>query len=184
MSRDQIRKTIEWVVVLIVIVGLALVVRVYAIEPRQVRMSSMYPTLNDGDYILINRMAYVTDGPKRGDIVVFEPPYSGKDDYIKRVVGLPGERIEFKAGEIWINGVLLREDGDHLFTEPENGIPELNKNDKSLEGDMIADGEYFVVGDNRSHSLDSRSFGSVKKSQIQGKAFLIFLPPRHFHVIP
>ncbi len=177
------RKILEWVVVLTVIIGLAMVVRVYAIEPRQVRMSSMYPTLNDGDYILVNRMAYIFDGPKRGDIVIFEPPYTGKDDYIKRVVGLPGERIEYKAGEIWIDGERISETSDHVLSDPTGEITNLENSD-SASGELIGEDEYYVIGDNRSHSLDSRAFGPVKKSKILGKAFLIFLPPGHFQFIP
>lgn len=177
------RKILEWVVVLTVIIGSALIVRVFAVEPRQVRMSSMFPTLTDGDYILVNRMAYLFDGPQRGDIVVFEPPYTGKDDYIKRVIGLPGERVEFKAGEIWINGERIIETSDHVLAEPTGEKPPHSR-DNAEAGELLGDDEYYVIGDNRSHSLDSRAFGAVNKSQILGKAFLIFLPPKHFHFIP
>ena len=184
MKKTIVRNILEWMVVILIIVSLAIIVRYLAVEPRQVRMSSMYPTLEDGDYVLVNRMAYITNGPERGDVIVFEPPYSGKDDYIKRVIGLPGETINNIGSEIWIDGQRLDDDFKLL---PQTD--ELNDNlklqpDKLNEGEVIGPDEYYVAGDNRAHSMDSRSFGAIKKNHIKGRAFIIFYPLNRFQFIP
>lgn len=184
VKSSVIRNTLEWIVVIILVVGLAMLVRYFAVEPRQVRMSSMHPTLEDGDYVLVNRMAYITDGPERGDVVVFEPPYSGKDDYIKRVVGLPGETVKNIGGEIWIDELKLSDDFRLLSSSDTENINQNLRPGDSTKGEEVGENEYYVVGDNRGHSMDSRSFGPVKRDHIKGQAFMIFFPLNRFQFIP
>lgn len=137
----------------------------------QVRGSSMEPTLESGQYLIVGKVRYWLGDPQRGDIVVFEPPNGAVEDYIKRVVGLPGERIEAHDGAIWINGYRLEE--PYLTTGiPYNGAWELGPE------------EYFVLGDNRPNSSDSQNWGPLPEGNIVGKAWLCYWPPQHWGLIP
>ena len=136
---------------------------------------SMDPTLNAGDVLLINRMAYRFSTPKRGDIIVYKTGDDNKkaSTHIKRIIGLPGETIQIKDGQILIDGETYQEDGE--FPEIENaGVAETKV---SLDS-----GEYFVLGDNRNNSEDSRyaDMGNVKKRNIIGKVWFIASPWSRF----
>jgi signal peptidase I len=129
---------------------------------------SMRPTLLSGEWIVVNRLAYRVGAPQRGDVVVFLPPTNAQtDDLIKRVIGLPGEKVEIREGLVWINGAPLDEIYVSGTTYPDNKW-ELGEND------------LFVMGDNRPISLDSRSFGPIKLSEVVGKAWLIYWPPQEW----
>ncbi len=171
---------IEWVISIVIIVTFALVVRTYVLEPRKVMMSSMYPTLTQDDLILVNKMAYLTTNPERGDIIVFTPE-NGGDDLVKRVIGLPGEWIDYKNGSVFINGKQFDESETHPETNYKQSFPTPTKD---IEGARkLADNEFYVMGDNRPSSLDSRAFGPIKKDQIVGRAFQTFWPPASIHVL-
>ena len=130
----------------------------------QVRGSSMEPTLRDGQYLVISKATYWIHPPARGDIIVFEPPNHPTDDYIKRVVGLPGEQVEIRDGGMWVNGAPL--------AEPYIG------NSGSYSGAWsLGEGEYFVLGDNRNNSSDSHNWGVLPERNIVGKAWLCYWPP-------
>lgn len=138
---------------------------------------SMKPVLRNGDIILVNRIVYDASSPHRGDIVVFKP--NGNENshfYIKRLIGLPGEKIQIKDGKIYINGKKLKESYDTTEIE-EAGIA---SDELQLSGE-----EYFVLGDNRKNSEDSRmaDIGTVKRSEIYGKAWFIVSPYDHFGFI-
>ena len=145
--------------------------------PRSVVLStSMQPNLIEGQRLLISRAHYLFGKPQRGDIVVFEPaPYQeGQDRLIKRLIGLPGEKIEFRDQSVYINGKLLDE-------------PYLNEPCKSAfcpdaAWDLATD-EYFMMGDNRNRSRDSRAFGPIKHQQIVGRAILRWWPPAMWGVL-
>lgn len=135
---------------------------------------SMNPILYNGDTILVNRLSYNVTIPKRGDIVVFKP--NGNENshfYVKRLIGLPGETVEIKEGKIYINGKQLKEtyDTTEIVTE---GVA---KEPVKLSGE-----EYFVLGDNRSGSEDSRDadVGNVKRPEIFGKVWFVLAPSKHF----
>jgi signal peptidase I len=126
---------------------------------------SMRPTLLSGEWIVVNRVTYRVGSPQRGDVVVFLPPTNAQtDDLIKRVIGLPGETLEIRDGSVWINGRLLEETYAAGSTSPENRW-------------QVGAGEVFVMGDNRSVSLDSRSFGPIPVNEIVGRAWIIYWPP-------
>ena len=138
---------------------------------------SMNPVLYNGDVTLVNRIIYNASAPKRGDIIVFKPKGNENSHYyIKRIIGLPGETVEFLEGEIYINGEKLTE--DYATTEIKDvGIV---KEKMELSGD-----EYFVLGDNRANSEDSRmaDVGNVKRSYIYGKVWFVLSPQKHFGLI-
>jgi signal peptidase I len=134
-----------------------------------VRGSSMEPTLHDGQYMIISKLIYWIHPPERGDIIVFRPPNGSGDDYIKRVVGLPGEQVEIQDGVVSVGGVLLDEP---YIANPGfySGVWELG------------DEEYFVLGDNRRNSSDSHTWGVFPGENIVGKAWLCYWPPEEWGV--
>lgn len=160
---EFIKDTIGYVIVAVVVILLFL----YVISFQQVMGPSMNPTFNENDIVLISKVHYKLSDVKRGDIVVLE--HDGVKNLIKRVVGLPGEHIEYKNGKLYINGVIYSEKYlDELVT------PDFNIT--SLGSYTVPDDEYFVLGDNRLNSQDSRSIGFIKKNQIIGKVVMRFWP--------
>lgn len=136
----------------------------------QVRGSSMEPTLHDGQYLIISKVTYWISPPKRGDVIVFHPPGSLKDDYIKRIIGLPGELIEIRNGALFVEGAQLDE---FYITNPG-----FYSGTWQLEED-----EYFVLGDNRRNSSDSHNWGTLPQDNIVGKAWLSYWPPDEWGLV-
>jgi signal peptidase I len=136
----------------------------------QVRGSSMQRTLDDGQYLVVSKLAYWLRPPKRGDIIVFHPPNGLSDDYIKRIVGLPGEQIRVRRGEVVVDGVALR--------EPYVVNPGAYSGSWKLGSD-----EYFVLGDNRGNSSDSHTWGTLPRENIIGKAWLSYWPPEAWGLV-
>ncbi len=136
--------------------------------------SSMEPNLHNGQRLLINKISYNSSPPKRGDIIIFPPPHiaNPNKDYIKRVIGLPGETIEIIDGVVYINGSPLDEP---YIEEPTNN---------NLVPRIIPGNEYFVLGDNRNNSTDSRHGWTVPLSDIVGKAWLSIWPPVAWGLAP
>lgn len=131
---------------------------------------SMNPTLQDGEYILVNRLAYKIGNPVRGDIVVFSFPMDPRQDLIKRVIGLPGESISVQDGKVMIDGVPLE--------EPYIAAPPIY-NDTWV----VPEGQLFVLGDNRNESKDSHEWGFLPLENVVGRAILIYWPPPEWQVI-
>ena len=132
--------------------------------------SSMEPNLHDGEYVIVNRVVYRLQAPQRGDVVVFQR--EGKREFIKRIIGLPGETVEVKGSRVLVNGVAL--------TEPYIAQP----NAYSMEPRKIGPNEYFVLGDNRNNSSDSHNWGTIPLSVIDGKAWITYWPPKSWGIIP
>jgi signal peptidase I len=130
----------------------------------QVRGSSMEPTLHDGQFLVVSKVTYWLSSPERGDIVVFRPPNGLSDDYIKRIVGLPGEQVRITKGHVRVDGVPLEE------------TYVVNLSNYSGSWKLDSD-EYFVLGDNRSNSSDSHTWGTLPGENIIGKAWLCYWPP-------
>ncbi len=159
-------------IIKVVIISLAIIipVRYFLIQPFYVKGASMEPSFHDHEYLIINEIVYRFEEPQRGDIVVFRYPKEPSQYFIKRIIGLPGEKIKIKAGEIIIyndefpEGITLNEQV-YLFEDEET--PHLGKTEFILERD-----EFFVLGDNRDASLDSRKFGPVNQRLIIGKAWV------------
>lgn len=131
---------------------------------------SMRPTLQDGEYILINKLAYKLGEPMRGDIVVFVFPVNPEEDLIKRIIGLPGDTITVQDGVLSINGVVM--DEPYINAPP------------AYDGTwQVAQGELFVLGDNRNDSRDSHQWGLLPVGNVIGRAVLIYWPPEEWQVI-
>ncbi|MCX7779151.1 MAG: signal peptidase I [Patescibacteria group bacterium] len=159
---------IEFLKILIISLVIVLPIRSFLIQPFYVKGASMEPSFHDYEYLIIDEITFRFRQPQRGEIIVFHPPHNDRDYYIKRVIGLPGERILIKNGEIFIynktfpQGIILDE-SSYL----EAGVTTPGQVDLLLGSE-----EYFVLGDNRHSSLDSRSFGPVAGKKIIGRVWL------------
>ena len=169
-SQRRRRQGLEWVVLVAASLAVALVVRAFLIQAFYIPSESMVPTLHKDDRVLVNKLSYKLHPVHRGDVVVFEaPPGAGTDevkDLIKRVIGLPGETIEGKGGEIYINGKPLHE-------------PYLPPDVRSREfpPTKVPPESYWVLGDNRQDSRDSTFFKAIGDDTIVGRAFVRIWPP-------
>jgi signal peptidase I len=164
---------LETIVVALVI---SIFLYLFIMTPHEVVGSSMYPTYKDGEYLMANKIVYRFSEPKRGDVIIFK--YSDTQDFIKRVIGLPGDQVMLKDGHIYINGNELDESAyldSSIYT---SGGEYLHEG----ETITIPDNEYFVCGDNREHSSDSRSFGPIKKADIKGRAWIVYYPFSDFKI--
>jgi signal peptidase I len=157
--------------VIVFAVGIFFFIYLLIMRPHKISGQSMMPNFQDAEFLLTEKVSYYTRGPNRGDVVVFMPPVSDTDEFIKRVVGLPGERIMIKDGRIYINERLLQESyiGSGVVT---SGGPFLGDNKEYF----IPDGQYFVLGDNRPNSSDSRYWGPITKKMITGRAWIAYWP--------
>jgi len=167
----------EWVKALVIAFVIAVLIRYILFTPIVVDGDSMMPTLNDGDRMIVNKIGYKLGEPDRFDIVVFHAP-EGKD-YIKRVIGLPGDTIEYKDDQLYINGKAYDEPYlDEYKSEITEGTLTqdftLQEIDPTLE--VIPEGYVFVMGDNRRYSKDSRHIGIVNEDELIGDTSLIFWP--------
>ena len=149
-----------------------LVIYIFLFRPFQVSGNSMYPTFFDKEYILTNIITLRFSLPKKGDVIVFKAPNDPEKDYIKRVIGVPGDTVMTKDGDVYVNGTLLDQSA---FLQPTV---------KTYGGSFLRDGipvtvipnSYFVLGDNRSGSSDSREWGFVPSASIIGKSFFVYWP--------
>ncbi len=170
-KKSWMRNAVEWLAVITTSVLLVSLAKHYLVEPFFIPSGSMESTLNVRDRVLVNKVTYRFQDIGRLDVIVFkEPVTSGRagndhNDLIKRVMGLSGETIESRSGIIYVNGNPLPD--AHKLSENGNDIP----------FQVIPAGKVWVMGDNRAHSLDSRAFGPVDKSEIVGQAFVKVWPP-------
>ncbi|HKW72860.1 MAG TPA: signal peptidase I, partial [Candidatus Dormibacteraeota bacterium] len=167
-----LREVAEVVVLAVILyIGISFVIQAVHVEGL-----SMFATLDDNDYLIANKVDYRLHAPQRGDIIILRPPTNNSTDFIKRVIALPGERLMIRGGAVYING--------HKLDEPY--LPEAWTNDTNpapwSEGDgaVIPPNEYFVMGDNRNRSQDSRFFGPISRDRIDGKAWFRIWPVAHF----
>src|SRR5207253_11429953 len=145
----------------------------FAVQTVHVEGLSMFGTLDNNDYLIANKIDYRLHAPHRGDIVILRPPTPSTTDYIKRVVALPGERLLIHNGVVYING--------HKLDEPY--LPEawtVNTEWGGPSGQLIPPNNYFVMGDNRNRSQDSRTFGPISRDRIDGRAWFRIWPLNHF----
>ncbi|HEY4484509.1 MAG TPA: signal peptidase I [Candidatus Paceibacterota bacterium] len=158
-----------WEVIRIVVISLAIIVpvRYFLVQPFFVRGASMESSFEDGDYLLIDEISYRFRQPQRGEVIVFRAPEDKSQFYIKRIIGLPGEEVQIKDGKV----VILNKNNPKGFELDESlYVDEGVKTIGNLKV-SVGPGEYFVLGDNREHSSDSRIWGQVNKKLITGRAF-------------
>ena len=147
----------------------------FAVQAVHVEGLSMFATLDDNDYLVANKIDYRLHAPQRGDIVILRPPTDNSKDFIKRVIALPGERLLIRDGIVYINGRKL--DEPYL---PEAWTVFNNWPANGTNGQVMGTDQYFVMGDNRNKSQDSRSFGPISKERIDGRAWFRIWPLDHF----
>lgn len=161
-----LKEILDWAGILITALVLSLLINFCLIINAKVPTGSMENTIMTGDRLFGNRLAYVFSDPQRGDIVIFHYPDDEKVLYIKRIIGLPGETVEIKNGGVYIDGKLLEERYLNVTTQGEFGPYE------------VPEGKYFMMGDNRNNSADSRFWDNtyLDRSKIVGKAFMRYYP--------
>jgi signal peptidase I len=142
------------------------------LQPHKIKGSSMEPNFHNSEYLLTDKISYRLGQPQRGDVIVFKAPPDFKDEFIKRIIGLPNEKITVKEGQVFINDQLLNE--PYLPQETKTLAAKAIPEDTSV---LIPADSYMVFGDNRNHSFDSRSFGPISNNKITGKAWFIYWPP-------
>lgn len=161
-KKSSLREMVEVIVTALV---LAFLIKTFVVGNFWIPSESMVPTIEVNDKVIVTNFSYWFEGPKRGDVIVFRYPLDTKKDYIKRCIGLPGETIEFRNSKLYVNGQLVEEPylPEGLVFEDYGPIE-------------VPEGQYFMCGDNRNHSSDSRVWGFVEKRLIIGKAQVIYWP--------
>lgn len=176
---DKIKNNIFELIQFIAVAGAILVIlRFFVAEPHRVSGSSMVPNFHDGDYIITNKLPTRFDSFQRGEVVILENPRNNDQVFIKRVIGLPGEKVTIFNGAVYINGQPL------LETYLPQGLKTPGGSYLS-EGEeiVVPDDQFFVIGDNRSGSSDSREWGPVQKKLLIGQAWLRYWPLNKFTLI-
>lgn len=171
---------LDFLETIVVALSIFVVVYLFFFQPHEVKGSSMEPNFHDGEYILTDKISYRFRLPKRGEVIILKAPNNPDIDYIKRIIGLPGESLKVEDGSVFINGKRLNEP----YVSDKTTI--LGNGFLSSEGQQITipDNYYFVMGDNRPRSSDSREFGPIPRSSIIGKAFIRYWPLPYLGVIP
>ncbi len=143
-----------------------------SMQTYEVLMTSMEPNFYEGDRVVVNKVIYWFGEPERGDVIIFEEPNGSQEDFIKRVIGVPGDTVEVKNRAVYVNGTKL--DESFIMDTP----------NYTLEKTQVPEGMYFVLGDNRNHSNDSHHGWFVAQDKIHGKAWLITWPPDSWGTVP
>jgi signal peptidase I len=169
--RGGLLKLIREVGETILIAGILFLVVNLVTARIRVEGSSMEPSLHDGEFVVINRLAYRWANPDRGEIIVFNFPLDPERRFIKRIIGLPGDTVSVHQGIVFVNDIPLEE--PYIYAPPE------------YDGEwIIEEGHYFVLGDNRNNSSDSQNWGSLGAEEIIGKAVIVYWPITDLGIIP
>ncbi len=174
-STSTLRRELRsWVRDLLLAIGLAMVIIIFLYQPVKVEGTSMAPLLSDQERIFINKFVYRFEPIERGDVVVFWYPLDRSKSFIKRVVGLPGETVEIRQGRVLVDGTRLEE----------SYVPPRYADSSNYGPIRVPEDAYFVMGDHRASSNDSRVFGPVPNRYIYGKAVFAYWPMERFGTIP
>jgi len=163
----------SWVRDLVVSVAVSAFIIIFLYQPVRVEGTSMLPVLEDQDRLFINKIAYRVGDIHPGDVVVFQYPHDHTKSYIKRVIALPGDRLRIDRGVVWLNGV----------PQTEGYVPEEYRDSRSMAEMVVPRDAYFMMGDHRSISSDSREFGPVERGLVYGKAVFVYWPTRDAGVV-
>lgn len=180
-QHEEIKKSELWEFVKVVLISVAIVVpiRTFIAQPFIVSGESMEPNFHDGEYLIIDELSYQFRSPKRGEVIVFRFPLNLSEFYIKRVVGLPGETVEIKNGRVNI----YKTDSKQISVLQEPYIPNTSETGPNLSL-ALNEKEYFVMGDNREHSSDSRMWGALEKNKMMGRALIRLWPIAKAGLLP
>lgn len=162
-----------WIRDLAVSAAVSVLIIMFLYQPVRVEGTSMLPRLEDHDRLFINKFVYRISSIERGDVVVFHYPRDPEKSYIKRVIALPGDRLRIDHGQVLVNERAVRE----------GYVPEEYRDNRSYSEIVVPEDSYFMMGDHRSISSDSREFGPVKRSLIYGKAVFVYWPARDAGVV-
>ena len=156
-----------------------LVIYIFLFRPFQVSGASMFPTFKDKEYILTNLITLRFANPKLGDVIVFKAPTDNEKDFIKRIIGVAGDTIELEDGYVYVNGEKLNE-SEYLNNEVRSYGGAFLKDNEPLK---VPEGDFFVMGDNRPYSSDSREWGFLKQKNIIGKSFFVYWPINKMRIV-
>ena len=175
---------LEFVQSIVLALSVFVLLYLFIAQPNEVKGSSMFPNFVDQEFLLTDKLTYQFSDPKRGDVIVFRAPPSepcseDQCEYIKRVIGLPGDRVMVKNNKVYLNGAELNQ-----FWLPADYVTEQGAFEQEGIEQTVPKGEYLVFGDNRSHSRDGREFGPIKRESIVGKAFFKYWPAKSIGLVP
>ena len=162
-----------WLRDIVISAAVSVLIITFLYQPVRVEGTSMLPRLEDHDRLFINKFVYRISAIHRGDVVVFHYPRDPEKSYIKRVIALPGDRLAIERGRVWLNGKALSEEY----------VPDEFRDTRSMAEMVVPADTYFVMGDHRSISSDSREFGPVDRDLIYGKAVFVYWPTRDAGVV-
>ena len=172
-SSNRTKKVIREVVETIVLTLLIFLVVRLVVQNFRVDGFSMLPTVKNGDLVLVNKFDYMFESPQRGDIIVFHFPLNPSEDFIKRVIGVPGDTVRIKGGVgVFVDGHLLKE--SYIPKSYQVALP--SESGYNMAAEKVPPNEYFVLGDNRNNSYDSHAWGFVPRRNIIGKALVAYWP--------
>ena len=178
MNEEQKKNSfLEFIKILVISLAIVFPIRAYVAQPFIVEGDSMEPNFSDGDYLIIDEISYRFKEPQRGDVIIFRPPIRQQIFFIKRIVGLPGEMVKIEGGKIILSG----NDSKRIVLDEEyllGGIKTVP--DVFLK---LSEDEYFVLGDNRERSSDSRQWGALKKDNITGRVLLRLWPLSKINIL-
>lgn len=172
-ARDRAVGLGVWLRDLVISAGISVLIITFLYQPVRVEGTSMLPRLEDHDRLFINKFVYEIESIQRGDVVVFHYPRDPEKSYIKRVIALPGDRLWIDHGRVWLNGEPLSE----------SYVPAKFRDSRSMAEMVVPAGDYFMMGDHRSISSDSREFGPVDRDLIYGKAVFVYWPAKDAGVV-
>ncbi len=164
---------IDFIQTLVVFGAVFALIYLFVAQFHKVSGNSMFPTYHNGDYLITEKISYKLGEPKHGDVIVLKNPRDESQDFIKRIIALPGDTIKIENNAVFVNNTALNETYLPVQTPTHAGA-------FLTEGQTVKAGEdqYFVLGDNRNHSSDSREWGAVTKKEIIGRAFFRYWPPQ------
>jgi signal peptidase I len=175
---------VDYGIIAVVAIALALVIQGFVVKPYRIPSPSMNDTLLPGDRVLVNRLMYHFRDPQRGDVVVFTWPVNRKYVFIKRIIGVPGDTISLTDGQVYVNGARI----DEPYVRTVHGVPVPTEPAPATAGTTMSqpwslqqpykvpEGKYFMMGDNRIESDDSRDWGPVPADDLIGESFMIYWP--------
>ena len=168
---------IDFIQTFVVFAAIFALIYLFIAQPHKVSGNSMFPTFHNADYILTDKLSYHLSPPKRGDVIVLKNPQDESQDFIKRIIAVPGDTVKLENNQVFVNGQVLNE-----YYLPPN--TQTHAGAYITEGTTVTTGpdQFYVFGDNRDHSSDSREWGVVPKKDIIGKVFLKYWPPESFGI--